>query len=99
MDEKHLNGSKTSSVEELFGRVLQKLRKEKCLSQEVLSFESGVHRTYVSLLERGKRCPSLKTIFQLSKVLEVEPSDLLLRVQNLDVRPPGKTDPPGVKPQ
>ena len=71
------------SIEELFGQVLQHLRKDKGLSQEELGFESGYHRTYISLLERGKKSPSLKTIFQLANALNVEPSDLMERVQKL----------------
>lgn len=72
---------KAFSVEEAFGRVLQQLRKKKGLSQEDLGFESGYHRTYISLLERGKKSPSLKTIFQLAEALHVEPSEIVKRLQ------------------
>ncbi|MBC8393803.1 MAG: helix-turn-helix transcriptional regulator [Deltaproteobacteria bacterium] len=83
MEKNSSNSPNDSSVEELFGKVLQQLRKEKGLSQEMLGFESGYHRTYISLLERGKKSPSLKTIFQLAKALNVEPSDLMDRMQKL----------------
>jgi transcriptional regulator with XRE-family HTH domain len=66
-----------------FGKVLQQLRKERGLSQEELGFESGYHRTYISQLERGKKSPSLQTIFQLAKVLKVEPSEIVERIQSL----------------
>ena len=69
------------SVEKSFGQVLQQLRQERGLSQEELAFESGYHRTYISLLERGKKSPSLQTIFQLAKTLKVEPSDIVERIQ------------------
>jgi len=80
---------KALSVEEAFGRVLQQLRKDKGLSQEALGFESGYHRTYISLLERGKKSPSLKTIFQIATALHVEPSEIVERLQELctDVPP------------
>ena len=82
--EKHSSkGSKDRSVDELFGEVLQQFRKEKGLSQEDLGFESGYHRTYISLLERGKKSPSLKTIFQLAKALNVEPSKIMGRIQKM----------------
>ena len=45
--------------------------------QEKLAFESGIDRTFVSMLERGIRQPSLTTIFQLSKALEVAPEQLV----------------------
>jgi len=70
-------------IEKLFGQVLQQLRKECGVSQEELGFESGYHRTYISQLERGKKSPSLQTIFQLAKALKVEPSQIVERIQTL----------------
>ena len=40
--------------EKAFGKVLREIRQGHSLSQEDLGFESGYHRTYISLLERGK---------------------------------------------
>jgi len=74
-----------NSIEVLFGQVLKRLRQERGLSQEELGFESGYHRTYVSLLERGKKNPSLKTVFQLAKALKMEPSQIIEAVQTLVV--------------
>ena len=71
------------SLEMSFGRVLQQLRRERGLSQEELGFQSGYHRTYISLLERGLKSPSLRTIFQLAEALEVDPSQMILSVQQL----------------
>jgi len=65
----------------IFGQVLKKIRIDQGLSQEQLAFESGFHRTYISLLERGQKNPSLKTIFQLSKTLKINPSDMLRRIE------------------
>ena len=69
------------TVEKVFGQVLQEIRKERGLSQEQLGFESGYHRTYISLLERGQKSPSLNTIFQLAIALKVTPSEMLRRVE------------------
>lgn len=69
--------------EQAFGRVLREVRESRDLSQEALGFESGYHRTYIGLLERGKKSPSLRTVFRLSRVLETSPSDLLRRVEAL----------------
>jgi transcriptional regulator with XRE-family HTH domain len=71
------------SLEMSFGRVLQQLRRERGFSQEELGFRSGYHRTYISLLERGLKSPSLRTIFQLAEALEVGPSQMILSVQDL----------------
>ena len=71
-----------NSLAKSFGQALRQLRLERGLSQEELGFESGYHRTYISLLERGKKSPSLQTIFQLAKALKVEPSEMIERVQN-----------------
>ena len=65
-----------------FGCVLRRLRQGSGLSQEMLGFESGYHRTYISLLERGQKSPSLQTIFNLSKALEVEPAELIKHVES-----------------
>jgi len=69
------------SIDKAFGRVLQAIRSERGLSQEQLGFESGLHRTYISLLERGKRSPSLNTIFDLGRALSVPPSSIVARVE------------------
>lgn len=69
------------NIEKVFGEELQKIRKEKGLSQEQLGFESGYHRTYISQLERGVKSPSLKTIFRISKALTIQPSKLMQRIE------------------
>jgi transcriptional regulator with XRE-family HTH domain len=64
-----------------FGLVLRRLRQKAGLSQEVLAFESGYHRTYISLLERGKKSPSLQTISNLAKILKIELSDFMKNIE------------------
>jgi transcriptional regulator with XRE-family HTH domain len=70
-----------SAIDAAFGKVLRSLRTERGLSQEGLGNASGNGRTYVGQLERGERGPSLKTGFALSKVLEVEPSEVVRLVE------------------
>ena len=69
------------SRQEIFGKVLQQIRREKGLSQEELGFESGYHRTYISLLKRGEKNPSLNAIFQISAALNVSASEMLALVE------------------
>jgi transcriptional regulator with XRE-family HTH domain len=60
-----------------FGIQLRLLRLQHGISQEKLAEMSGLHRTYIGDLERGKRNPSLTTMYQLSKALGVS-IDMLL---------------------
>lgn len=64
-------------IEAAFGAVLAEQRKRANLSQEALANECGLDRTYISLLERGLRQPSLKSVFSISVVLDVSPSTLI----------------------
>ncbi len=57
---------------------LQRLRREKGWSQENLAFESGLHRTYISGIERGVRNPTVMIIEKLAKTLGVLPAKLLV---------------------
>jgi transcriptional regulator with XRE-family HTH domain len=59
------------NIETAFGIVLRRLRNEKSLSQEELADISGFHRTYLSLLERGRKTPSLVTIEKLAQALGI----------------------------
>lgn len=67
--------------EKAFGQTLRKLRKNNKFSQEKLSQESGLDRTYISLLERGLRQPSLSSILQLSKALNVSSVEIVSAVE------------------
>lgn len=60
-----------------FGIALRRRREQCALSQENLGFEGGYHRTYISLLERGMKAPSLTALFNLAKALQVKPSELI----------------------
>lgn len=60
---------------------MRRTRLAKAWSQEELAFRSGLHRTYVSGVERGKRNPTVLVLQQIADALEVpafrllEPSD------------------------
>jgi transcriptional regulator with XRE-family HTH domain len=51
------------------------------MSQEELAHESGYHRNYIGILERGEKSPSLRTLFNLAGALTISPSDILKRVE------------------
>lgn len=71
------------SPEQAFGKVLRELREGLNLSQERLAFEAGLDRTFVSMLERGKRQPSLTSILMLAKALAVPAHELVHRTTDL----------------
>jgi transcriptional regulator with XRE-family HTH domain len=64
-------------IRERLARNLRRLRLKAELSQEAFAEEAGLHRTYVSDLERGARNPSLLIIAKLAKALRVKPGELL----------------------
>ncbi|MCG8595359.1 MAG: helix-turn-helix domain-containing protein [Kiloniellales bacterium] len=77
--------------QDAFGSVLRSLRLARKLSQERLALEANLDRTFVSLLERGKRQPSLETLLRVAKVLGLTPAELVTRTVELvdgeDLRP------------
>lgn len=56
-----------------FGTLLRELREQRGLSQAQLALESQLDQTFVSLLERGQRQPTLATLFALCDAMRVEP--------------------------
>lgn len=59
------------------GLNLKRLRAAKDWSQERLAFEAGIHRTYISDLERGARNPSILLLEKLAVPLDVPASTLI----------------------
>ncbi|MFO7816333.1 MAG: helix-turn-helix transcriptional regulator [Desulfovibrionales bacterium] len=64
-----------------FGHALRYFRINSRLSQERLAQESGLDRSYISLLERGIRQPSLTTIIQIAQALDLPPRELVAKVE------------------
>lgn len=51
------------------------------MSQKDLAQEAGLHRTHISLIERGQRSARLETIEQLALALGVQPAELMPRIR------------------
>lgn len=60
-----------------FGKVLRVVRKEAGLTQEQLGHAAGVDRTFVSLIERGERQPTVRVLFRLATAMQVTPVRLI----------------------
>jgi transcriptional regulator with XRE-family HTH domain len=63
-------------VADQFGRNLRRLRRRADLSQEEVGFRASLHRTEVSMLERGVRLARTDTVVKLAGALEVDAGDL-----------------------
>ena len=64
-----------------FGKVIRRRREAAGLSQEDLAEEAGLHRTYISLLERGLRTPTIEVVRQLAEALDTTMASLMGEVE------------------
>ena len=64
-------------VRQRVGLNLQALRRAKGLSQEELAHRSGIHQTYLSGVERGKRNPSVMVMSRIAAALDADVEDLV----------------------
>ena len=65
----------------MLGEELRKARREANLSQERLSFDAEVDRTYISELENNKKSPTLDVLFRLCDAMGIRASELIARVE------------------
>jgi transcriptional regulator with XRE-family HTH domain len=61
----------------ILARNLKRLRNAAGLSQETLADRAGLHRTYISSVERAQRNVSLENIFSLASALGCDPRELI----------------------
>ncbi|SFU70665.1 Helix-turn-helix [Nitrosomonas eutropha] len=64
------------SIQLLFGQNVRLAREKKGWSQDRLSDESGLHRTYISGIERGVRNPTIEIVQQVAVALDVDIQEL-----------------------
>ncbi|UCV20081.1 helix-turn-helix domain-containing protein [Ferribacterium limneticum] len=70
----------TSLPSQRFAVLLRKHRRDRGLSQETLAERAGLHRNFISLIERGVNQPSIDSLFQLALALEISPIDLVREI-------------------
>ena len=63
-----------------FGAVVRRRREAAGVSQEALAATAGLHRTYISMLERGVRMPSILVARQVAEALGITAGALLSEV-------------------
>lgn len=64
----------------VFAQNMRKYRLEKHLSQEALAEKAGLHRTYISAIECGRRSIALENIQRIADALEIDTSLLFVNV-------------------
>ena len=72
-----MNSISAQSFHRAFGQVIRRYRHAQGLTQEGLADRAGLHRTYVSQIERGLKSASLATLLCLSSALQVPPDRLV----------------------
>ena len=65
----------------VMGQVIRDLRKEKKLSQEVLSGLAGIARSHLSMIENAAIHANIETIWKLAQALEVHPAELFTEIE------------------
>jgi len=71
----------TNEIGLICGDVIKRHRQRMGISQEELAHRADVDRTFVSRLERGVRQPTITTLIQLAKALEVSTAELVGEVE------------------
>lgn len=71
---------KTDPILLAFGRRVRQLRQDRGWSQERLAEEAGIHTTYVSGIERGRRNVALINIVRLAGAFAIDPGELVAGV-------------------
>lgn len=72
----------------LVGENVRRIRQDRGLTQEQFADQSGFSQQYLSGLERGRRNPTVVTLFELASALDVTPVDLLVPVVGMDAAAP-----------
>ena len=71
----------SSKLDQNLGLEIQRRRLEKGFSQENLAEITGLHRTYISQLERGLKSPSVSVLSHITNALTVTMSEFLQAVE------------------
>ena len=65
----------------IVGEAITHCRKQKNISQEVLSGLANIGRTHLSAIERGERKPTLETLYKISLALDIPMSKIVLEIE------------------
>ena len=71
----------TDSLSPVFSQLLRQARLKAGMTQDELAARVRLTREYISLLERGKRIPTLYVFIRLSRALGLSPADLIVQIE------------------
>ena len=69
------------NLKKMIGARIQKLRKQKGLTQDELSEKVNISSKYLSSIERGKENPTLNTFISIAEELSVDIGDFFTEIQ------------------
>lgn len=69
------------TISKKFGRAVRSIREEHGHSQEKLAELAEVDRTYISMIERSKRQPTLEVAQRIAEALDVKLSEIIRRAE------------------
>ena len=63
------------------GKAIRDLRKEKGISQDVLSGFAGIARTHLTMIENGTKQANFEMLWKIALALDIRPSELVARIE------------------
>lgn len=66
---------------EVMGQTIKALRKERKLTQEVLSGLAGIARTHLTMIESGTIHANIETVWRIAQALDMRPSELFSLIE------------------
>ena len=81
-----------ASLQRKFAALVRAKRDAAGMTQEELAHKAGIHRTYLSLLERGLRTPTIEVVRLLAKGLKTTMTALVAELEGVTLAPPIQPD-------
>jgi transcriptional regulator with XRE-family HTH domain len=70
-----------ATLPQKFGEVVRRRREAAGLTQESLAKAANLHPTYISILERGRRAPSIVVVEKLARALRTSMASLMAELE------------------
>lgn len=67
----------------LVGIAIRKIRKQKGMTQELLSGFAGIARSHLAMIEVGSKQANFETLWRIAQALDISPSELVSEIEKL----------------